>query len=124
MLNADMVAEYSKGNYVIAGGDFNKDLLGDSSLFFGISGEDYSWAQSYPFDLIPDGFSLIAPYDELNPVPSCRNADGPWDPEKQFQITIDGFITSANVLDGECRVVDTQFENSDHNPIQMHFVLK
>mgnify|MGYP000804331957 CR=1 FL=1 len=30
MLISDMQAEYEKGNYCIAGGDFNKDLLGDS----------------------------------------------------------------------------------------------
>lgn len=30
MLYDDMVKEYEAGNYVICGGDFNKDLLGDS----------------------------------------------------------------------------------------------
>ena len=29
MLFADMLAEYNQGNYAIAGGDFNKDLLGN-----------------------------------------------------------------------------------------------
>ena len=31
LLLDDMQQEYGKGNYCIAGGDFNKDLLGDSS---------------------------------------------------------------------------------------------
>ena len=30
MLYEDMTAEYEAGNYVVCGGDFNKDLLGDS----------------------------------------------------------------------------------------------
>ena len=45
MLISDMQAEYEKGNYCIAGGDFNKDLLGDSGKIFGIDGADYTWAQ-------------------------------------------------------------------------------
>ena len=38
MLIEDMSAEYGKGNYVIGGGDFNKDLLGDSAAVFGVNG--------------------------------------------------------------------------------------
>ena len=45
MLIEDMSAEYGKGNYVIGGGDFNKDLLGDSAAVFGVNGGDYTWAQ-------------------------------------------------------------------------------
>jgi endonuclease/exonuclease/phosphatase family metal-dependent hydrolase len=123
MLYADMQAEYDKGNYVICGGDFNKDLLGDSASIFGISGSDYSWAQSFPFNYLPDGFTLVAPYDESNPIPSCRNADIPWDPETTFQITVDGFIISNNVECIDSNVVDLQFENSDHNPVYMNFKL-
>ena len=124
MLYEDMTAEYEAGNYVIAGGDFNKDLLGDSSKIFGVSGADYSWAQPLPVDNIPEGISLVAPYNPENPVPSCRNADAPWDPEKVFQITVDGFIVSDNVEVVSSRVVDAGFRYSDHNPVQMEFILK
>ncbi len=124
MLYEDIAAEYAAGNYVICGGDFNKDLLGDSSKIFGVSGADYSWAQPLPVDAIPDDFSLVAPFDESNPVPSCRNADRPWDPETNFQLTIDGFIVSDNVKVLESDVVDLQFAYSDHNPVQMTFVLE
>ena len=92
MLYDDMVKEYEAGNYVICGGDFNKDLLGDSPEIFGVSGEAYSWAQPLPTEDIPDGFRLIAPLDPNNPVPSCRNADAPWDPQTNFQVTLDGFL--------------------------------
>lgn len=124
MLFDDMSEEYEKGNYVICGGDFNKDLLGDSSAVFGISGEDFSWAKSFPFEKVPDGFTLIAPMDADNPVPSCRNPDSPWDPEKNFQITIDGFIVSDNVKVRSSMVSDTQFKYSDHNPVQLTFELR
>lgn len=124
MLYEDMRAEYAKGNYVICGGDFNKDLLGDSSVYFGISKEDYSWAKSFPFETIPDGFALVAPLDEDYPVPSARNADSPWDPETNFQITLDGFMVSDNVKVNRSNVVDTQFKYSDHNPVQLDFRLE
>ena len=75
LLRADMQAEYEKGNWCIAGGDFNKDLLGQSEEIFGGSAEGYTWAQPLP-EGIWDGtnLSLVAPLDETDPVPSCRNA--------------------------------------------------
>ena len=124
VLYEDMAAEYAAGNYVICGGDFNKDLLGDSGKIFGVSGEDHSWAQPLPVENIPEGFSLAAPFNPDVPVPSCRNADRPWDPETNFQITIDGFIVSDNVEVLQADVVDYQFAYSDHNPVQMSFRLK
>ena len=123
MLYDDMVKEYEAGNYVICGGDFNKDLLGNSPEIFGVSGAEYSWAQPLPKDDIPEDFRLIAPFDADKPVPSCRNADAPWDPQTNFQVTLDGFIVSDNVTVLTSRVVDTQFAYSDHNPVQMEFRL-
>lgn len=124
MLYEDMCAEYAKGNYVICGGDFNKDLLGDSSVYFGISKENYSWARRFPIESLPEGFSLVAPLDEDFPVPSARNADSPWEPETNFQITLDGFMVSDNVKVNKSNVVDTQFKYSDHNPVQLDFRLE
>ncbi len=124
MLLEDMKKEYSNGNYIICGGDFNKDLLGNSSDYFGIDGENYTWAQSFPFELLENtGFSLVAPLDINNPIPSCRNADGPYNSE-QFVITIDGFIVSDNVEVISSNVIDTGFKYSDHNPVKMKFILK
>ena len=124
LLIADMAAEAAKGNYVVCGGDFNKDLLGDSSEYFGVSGEDYTWAQPLPEGIFAGtGLQLVAPLDENNPVPTCRNADGPYNPD-QFVLTIDGFIVSENVEVVESAVVDTGFAYSDHNPVTMTFKLK
>lgn len=124
MLYDDIKAEYEKGNYVVCGGDFNKDLLENSSSIFGISGEDYSWAKAFPYKDVPEGITVIAPYDEANPVPSCRNADKPWDAKTNFQLTVDGFIISDNVKCVESNVIDKQFACSDHNPVYMNFILE
>ena len=123
LLLEDMQHEYESGNWCIAGGDFNKDLLGDSGVYFGASDTEYTWAQPIP----PETFNaveieLIAPLDEADPVPSCRNADGPYH-EGQYVLTVDGFLVSPNVAVQESRVVDLGFRYSDHNPVCMAFCL-
>lgn len=123
MLFADMLSEYEKGNYTIAGGDFNKDLLGNSSEIFGVSGPAYTWAQPIPASLVPEGLTIIAPFDEENPAASCRNADRPYGPDN-YRVTVDGFIVSDNVEVRRARVWETGFRWSDHNPVYMDFVLQ
>ena len=122
MLAEDMAGEYAAGNYVVCGGDFNCDLLGNSQEIFGVQG-DFSWAQPFNTSLLPDGFTLVAPFNEEAPLPSARNADGPYTPGESFVITLDGFIVSPNVQVLAADVIDTGFEYSDHNPVYMDFVL-
>ena len=123
LLFQDMLSEYEKGNCAVAGGDFNKDLLGNSSEIFGVSGPDYTWAQPIPPELVPEGLSVIAPLDDAAPVPSCRNADRPYGPDS-YVVTVDGFIVSANVEVEEAGVWDTGFRWSDHNPVYLDFTLR
>ena len=121
MLLADMQEEYGKGSYCIAGGDFNKDLLGDSSVYFGKSDKEYNWAQPIPDGLLDSyGMTLVAPLDEANPVASCRNADSAYH-EGQYRVTVDGFIVSPNISVKSSEVVDTGYAYSDHNPVIMRF---
>lgn len=124
LLLADMQAEYDAGNWCVAAGDFNKDLLGDSSAYFGASDTDYAWAQPIPEDTF-DGYdvSLAPPLDESDPVPSCRNADGAYH-EGQYVLTVDGFLVTPNVTVESAQVLDTRFAYSDHNPVRMIFTLE
>lgn len=124
LLLADMQSEYEKGNYVICGGDFNKDLSGDCyACFHQEKVEESTWAQPLP-DEIFDGtnLSLTMPLDPEQPVASCRTASAPYF-EGQFVITVDGFIVSDNVTVHSAEVIDTQYRYSDHNPIRMSFSL-
>ncbi len=124
MLVADMQAEYEKGNYCIAGGDFNKDVVGSGCEVFGVEKQEYNWAQPIP-DSVFDGsdIELVAPFDANDPVASCRLPDKAfW--EGQFQITVDGFMVSPNVEVKTAQVLDTGFEYSDHNPVLLTFSLK
>ena len=123
ILCADMLAEYEKGNYALAGGDFNKDLLGSSGEVFGGDSGEYTWAQPIPEGLIPPALSLAAPLQAEDPVPSCRNADQPYGPE-DFVLTVDGFLHSPNIQAVSAWVEDTGFQWSDHNPVCLEFVLQ
>ncbi|MGN1207591.1 MAG: endonuclease/exonuclease/phosphatase family protein [Eubacteriales bacterium] len=123
MLLADMQTEYERGNFCIAGGDFNKDILGNSKDYFGESDTDYTWAQPIPAETFEGlNISLVAPLDKENPVPSCRNADGPYHPG-QYVVTVDGFLVTDNVSVLASTVLDTAFAYSDHNPVKLTFQL-
>jgi len=123
MLLADMQEEYKKGNYCIAGGDFNKDVVGGGVEVFGIEKTEFSWAQPIPSRVFEtNDIVLVAPFDEKNPIASCRNPnEAYW--EGQYQITVDGFLVSPNVTVIESNTIDERFECSDHNPVYMEFKL-
>ncbi len=124
LLLADMQTEYEAGNYVVGGGDFNKDLLaGGSESHFGVSTEGYTWAQAIRFDLLAQtDMQLIAPEGKDAPVPTCRNADGPYH-AGQLVLTVDGFLVSPNVSVIASEAIDTGFQRSDHNPVAMTICL-
>ena len=119
VLVEDMTAEYEKGNYIICGGDFNKDLLGNSEEVFGVPFSNVTWAQPIPDGIIPEWLTKVA----CSNAPSCRNADRPFD-ETDFILTIDGFLVSDNVEIASAFVHDLKFAHSDHNPVEMTFKLK
>ena len=122
LLCDDMLGEYEAGNYVVAGGDFNKSL-GSEFRPPDSTGENYTWAQPLDLNDIPEGLNLVATTDWDDTVYSCRNADGPYVPGESFTLTVDGFIVSKNVGVIAPKVVDDDFICSDHNPVAMSFTL-
>ncbi len=121
MLLADMKAEYEKGNYCLAAGDFNKDMLGDSGEYFiRAEGENYTWAKPFENELLPEGFKS---YTGSN-VPTCRNADAPFRGDgTDFVLSVDGMLVSDNIEVVLCETVDVGFKYSDHNPVKTELVL-
>ncbi len=122
LLAADMQAEYKKGNYVIAAGDFNKDLLGDSSKYFERGGDgEYTWAKPFDTDLLPEGITLHTGSN----FPTCRNADSAYRSDgTDFVLSVDGVLVSDNVDVILCETVNIGFAYSDHNPVSLEFMLK
>lgn len=123
MLVQDMQEEYDKGNYCIAGGDFNRDLLGNSPEIFHTAVLDDNWAKPVNMDLFTDDITLVAPFDEQDLAASCRNPDKPYE-KGDFVVTVDGFIVSANVDVSYSNVIETDYKYSDHNPVMMKVKLK
>ena len=97
MLLDDMQAEYEKGNYCVCGGDFNKDLLGNSDQVFGISAGDYTWAQPVPAELFSGkNIAKIAPLDRITPSPAAATPTVPITRDSNV-LTVDGFMVTPNV---------------------------
>ena len=114
-------SEYEKGNYVIAGGDFNQVFPGSLEVYSNTHPE--LWAVGTLDDsLLPEGWQFV--YDLSNPT--CRLLNQPYDPSDtvntQYYV-IDGFIVSPNVTLNSVESVDLGFENSDHNPVRMNVTL-
>ena len=116
-------AEYAKGNYVIAGGDFNQRFPGSES--FGPVWTDGWLPGQLDADMIDDGWLFV--FDDSKPT--CRANARPYNDADaaahnwQYHV-IDGFIISPNIEKLSINVIDEDFENSDHNPVFMTFSLK
>ncbi len=60
MLYADMQKERDAGNFVIAGGDFNHDMIGVSNEVYGNATDtEASWAKPFDFASVPSGFTVV-----------------------------------------------------------------
>ncbi len=121
MLMDFLTGEYEKGNYVIAGGDFNQTFPGALDAF---PIKDASlWTPGVlEGDILPEGWQFAC---DLS-VPSCRLLNQPYDPDSgdtQLYV-IDGFILSPNVGLDSVETLDRQFRYTDHNPVLARVTLK
>ena len=113
--------EYEKGNYVIAGGDFNQVFPGALEAYPNTHPENWIPGVLEESSL-PEGFSFV--YDLS--VPSCRLLNQPYDPSDTANTqhyVIDGLIVSPNVTVEAAETLDLGFANSDHNPVRLAFTL-
>ncbi len=114
-----LTAEYKKGNYVIAGGDFNQSFPGTLGRY---PLKDSSTWTPGTLEALPEGWSYA--YDDSDPT--CRLLNEPYNKSSartQYYV-IDGFIVSPNV---EIVSVDTRneyFTFTDHNPVVLDILLK
>ena len=128
MLNAVLAEERAKGNYVIAGGDFNHCLIADhfdskeeALQYFKSEQKTPDWVKNSVLTQaeITDGFQIAA---SLNAA-TCRGADIPYEAGVNYTTVIDGFLVSDNVTIVSEQTVDTQYAYSDHNPVLLRFTL-
>lgn len=112
-------AEYEKGNYVIAGGDFNQTF--DNAQHFGGSWEGKWTPGVFSQSALPEGVSLV--YDAT--LPTCRSLDQVYTGDRQNHTfyLIDGFIVTDNVQVDAVHTIDLDFAASDHNPMLLEATL-
>lgn len=116
ILKEVMNHEYEKGNYVIAGGDWNKfppiiieDLgIDQSRIQEGVSKIDH--------DFLPAEWKWA--FDRNKPT--NRELNTPYTDKSKISI-IDYFVCSPNVEIISAKTIDLNFENSDHNPVMLEF---
>lgn len=112
-------SEYEKGNYVIAGGDFNQSFPGALDAYPILDGELWT-PGALSEDMLPEGWTLQ--YDLK--TPSCRLLNAPlYSGDCKQLYVIDGFICSPNVITESVDTLDRGFEFSDHNPVLLQFTL-
>jgi endonuclease/exonuclease/phosphatase family metal-dependent hydrolase len=114
-------AEYGKGNYCVAGGDFNQVFPALKDVF-PIQQNEFFTPGIVDTSLFGEGWILAADPSS----PSCRSLDKPYSGNREnFQLyIIDGFILSPNVELISVKTQDLDFKNSDHNPVKLTFRLK
>ncbi|MBQ6430369.1 MAG: endonuclease/exonuclease/phosphatase family protein [Oscillospiraceae bacterium] len=110
--------EYEKGNFVIAGGDFNQTFPGTQDKYELKPTSEWAAGQ---LDLLPTGWRYA--YDSS--TPTCRLLNQPYDPDDpltQYYV-IDGFIVSPNVELNSVKTLNERFVYTDHNPVLMEVTL-
>lgn len=122
MLAELMQAEVDKGNYVIAGGDFNQSFSSVDTSMYPLQGNGL-WECG---EIDTTAFSSDWQFLMDTTHPTCRSLDRPYDRgDADFQFyMIDGFVVSSNVKVDSMETIDLDFVNSDHNPIRMTVTLE
>lgn len=112
-----MLEEYRKGNYVIAGGDFNQCPPGfEPEFYFNIFDDQDVFYISENY--MPDWYFVYDPA-----VPTNRRAVTPYEPASTKTTLIDFFIHSPNVQTVYVEGVHLDFQHTDHNPVLAGFRL-
>ncbi|MCF8230618.1 MAG: endonuclease/exonuclease/phosphatase family protein [Bacteroidales bacterium] len=105
--------EYQKGNYVIAGGDWNQNPPG-------FKPKALPAGDKVGFTLPKDFISPEWQWAYMGGQPTNRSLKAPFGKDVKTTI-IDFFLVSPNLQVEEIRVMNQHFKNSDHEPVYMSF---
>lgn len=117
MLLKVLEEEYKKGNYVIAGGDFNQTFEGITKYPIR-SKEDWT-PGAIGNEILPAGFQFAID----DSYPTCRLLNKAYEKDSQVYV-IDGFIVSPNVQVEQVKVMNHDFRYTDHQPVRLKVKLK
>jgi len=113
--------EYSKGNYVLVGGDWNQSPPTFKLNTFGENYKvDFFKLTNISADFMPADWTWV--WDSKSPT--NRYLSTSYSKDTTFKSIIDFFLVSPNISVGQSHTYDLSFRNSDHNPISIGFKLK
>lgn len=120
-LKERMETERQKGNYVIAGGDFNQIFSNIDENAYPVTQPD-NWQ---PGRIDIEEFNGQYAFFMDTSAPTCRSTAEPYNADnKDFQyFMLDGFVVSNNITVSSVQTRDNGFIYSDHNPVVLQFQL-
>lgn len=118
LLSKIITDEYEKGNYVLAGGDWNQTLIKNLKLDPNL---ETDWTPgTMDWDSLP---SWDFGVDKTTPTNRSLIKKYVGNEETLAKFFIDGFIVSPNIEIKETKVSQMNFKFSDHEPVKMEFKL-
>jgi endonuclease/exonuclease/phosphatase family metal-dependent hydrolase len=114
-----LINEYNKGNFVIAGGDWNQYPPGTESLTGNENLYDLEGTSTISSDFMPRGWKWI--YDAEKPT--NRSLKRPYNKKTKTKV-IDFYLASPNIVSLKVKTIDLDFRNSDHQPVFLRMKLK
>jgi len=113
-----LLKEYTNGNYIIMGADWNQCPPGLGKSYSGYLFDNVN-IMEISEDYLPENWTWL--FD--NKVPSNRRLQIPFDKDKTLTTIIDYFLLSPNVEAITVEGLDLKFVNSDHNPVRAKVIL-
>lgn len=122
VLTTLMKEEYEKGNYVIAGGDFNQTFPEVDTEKFPVMDTKNFVPTQISKDYLPDGWKFVTDVEKPSSRLLNEEYSGSYDNTQLY--VIDGYILSPNVEKKSVETIENNFSYSDHQPVKLKFKLK
>lgn len=103
--------EYSKGNYIVIGGDWNQSPPSYVAKDIPKAYRNIHFTN----DDIPRGWKWVAD----TTVPTNRKLDKPYSKNESYTSVIDHYLVSPNLRVDSVEVIDLDFAYSDHQPVYL-----
>lgn len=118
----NMVAEYEKGNYCIAGGDFNQTFPQTNLEQFPLNDSKNFYPTQLSQEQLPEGWKFVT--DASKPTSRLLNEvySGNYDNTQLY--VIDGFLISPNIESKSVETIENNFSYSDHHPVKIKINLR
>jgi len=113
-----LLQEYDKGNYIIAGGDWNQIPFNFNNTTFKKTEDSYHQIP-IPKNYLPNNWQWV--YDAA--TPTNRKLAAPYQPAHTFTTIIDFYLLSPNIKVLAVKTDSLAFESSDHQPVNLKIKL-